>query len=44
MSKSILKGTYNKIILKESTQVIHPTNMGTELEHSFLQDATVPED
>ena len=37
MSKSILRGTYNKIILKESTQICAPTKAKSDLEHSFYR-------
>jgi hypothetical protein len=42
MSKSILRGTYNKTILKESTQICSPTNAGKGSEHLFYKK--VPED
>jgi hypothetical protein len=42
MSKSILKGTYNKTILKESTQIHSPTKARTDLEHLFSGNAKVP--
>jgi hypothetical protein len=44
MSKSILRGTYNKAILRESTWIHLLTKARTDLEHSLLQDATVPGD
>jgi hypothetical protein len=37
--KSIFKGSYNKIILKES---IHQTNMGTGFEYLGYGNAMVP--
>jgi hypothetical protein len=37
--KSILKGTYNKTILKESTQICSLTKARTDLEHSFYRMA-----
>ena len=33
----MLGGTYNKAILKESTQIHSPTNARTGLEHSFYR-------
>jgi hypothetical protein len=45
MSKSILKGTYNKTILKESTHgSIHQTNAGTGFEYMGYGNAKVPVD
>jgi hypothetical protein len=42
MSKSISKGTYNKTILKESTQIHKPTNIETGLELLCYGNAKVP--
>jgi hypothetical protein len=41
MSKSILRGTYNKAILSENTQIPSLTKAKTDLEYSLLQDAKV---
>jgi hypothetical protein len=42
MSKSILKGTYNKTIMKESTQIHAPTNSGTGFDYKGYWNAKVP--
>jgi hypothetical protein len=44
MSKSILKGTYNKTILKESTQIHTPDEIKDRCVAFILQDATLPGD
>jgi hypothetical protein len=42
MLKSILTGTFNKTILKESTLIHSLTKARTDWEHFVLQDAKVP--
>jgi hypothetical protein len=44
MSKSILRDSYNKTIVRKITQIHSPTKARTDLEHSLLQDATVSGD